>query len=726
MNFFRQYKKELLFIAPAVGIFALLLFLEARLPFFTKFMPVGENKLAIIILNFNILLILLLLFLVARILLKNYIEKKRGIWGSALKIKLTLTLLLISIVPSFTLFVISTAFFEGSMEKWFGEKIEQTIDDATGLSQLYYEELFRRYEETGKELAGEMDRLGLLAGVGDLAEFLAGVEQAGTAGYLAVYGTSGDLIGKAGNLSRDAEKKLAARARDFKAAGQLRVLMPLDTGELIASGTRIVDQRGTALAVLFVGNATRFEGLNKLRVIGSSYKEFKESRPLKKILKYSFLVPLSLVTILVIFFSVWVGYKIAAEITVPIERVKEGAAIIAKGNFDVNLEDRGKDEISTLVQAFNSMARELQFTKNEMEERRRYMEIILSNVATGIISSDKRGTILLMNKAAQNLLQVREEDWIGRQLNDVLPEGLKKYIRPFLREVIQATDNTVINDIKLNLSKEVTDVRASLTILKDIENKTEGFIITFDDITHLVRAEKLATWREVARKLTHEIKNPLTPILLSAERIRRRLVGGGSGSGSGAPRQEGLLDETTSVIIRSVDDIKNIVNELNLLTHVSQLKAEENINAVVEEVVDIYRHLYPNITVSMEQGPIPPCRIDREGVKRTLTNLIQNAVKAIDTDHGTISVTTGFDTARGLAVIEVADTGKGIADSDKARIFEPYFTRDENGTGLGLAIVHAIILEHQGRITVTDNTPRGTRFTIELPATETEPETQNV
>jgi two-component system nitrogen regulation sensor histidine kinase NtrY len=659
---------------------------------------------------------LLLLFLVARILLKNYIEKKRGMWGSRLKIKLTMTLLLISIVPSFTLFLVTTAFFEGSMEKWFGDKIEQTIDDAIGLSQIYYEELFQRYEETGKEIAREMERQDVLSKGGEAARFLAEAEKTSMAGYLAVFDALGGLIAKTGKLSEEAEKRLSTRARDFRAAGQLRVLMPLDAGELVASGTRIADAEGYPAAMLFVGNATRFEGIKKLRVIGSSYREFKESRPLKKILKYSFIIPLSLVTILTIFFSVWVGYKFAAEITVPIERVREGAAIIAKGNFDVNLEDRGKDEINTLVQAFNSMARELQLTKNEMEERRRYMEIILNNVSTGIISSDKRGNILLMNKAAQAILQAREDDWIGQQLTDVLPEGLKKYIRPFLREVIQATDNTIINDIKLNLTKDITDVRASLTILKDADNRTEGFIITFDDITHLVRAEKLATWREVARKLTHEIKNPLTPILLSAERIRRRMLG------RPAPpqgQQDRLLDETTSVIVRSVEDIKNIVNDLNRLTHVSQLKAEEDMNAIVEEAVDIYRNLYGNITVTLEQEQVPPCTVDREGMKRTLTNLIQNAVKAIDGDSGTIAVATRYDAARSMAVIEVADTGKGIPDDVKSRIFDPYFTRDQDGMGLGLAIVNSIITEHQGRITVADNAPRGTRFTIEIPVSET-------
>ncbi|MEI6153299.1 MAG: ATP-binding protein, partial [Deltaproteobacteria bacterium] len=473
--------------------------------------------------------------------------------------------------------------------------------------------------------------------------------------------------------------------------------------------TGIQDEYGNTRAILFTGDMLKIESTVRIKEITSTHKEFKESRAFKKILKYSFYVPLSLITVMTIFFCVWVGIKMATEITIPIERVKEGVSIIAKGKFDINLEDRGKDEIGTLVSAFNSMAKELKVTKDEIEAKRRYMEIILDNVATGIISTDKRGDILFLNKAAQNILGVEKETLEGTPLKEVLGGDFKKHMKSFLKEARGTGDGSVTKDMRLNLQKDIKYIRASLTILKDAASKTEGFIITFDDITHVVRAEKLATWREVAKKLTHEIKNPLTPIILSAERIRRRLLARMTDS------DKEILDETTSVIIKSVGDIKGIVNELTKLTHSSQTMIVEDINSVLEETISIYKNLYHNITFRFEQSLVPMFRMDRDGIKRAMINLITNSAKALNSKEGSITISTRFDADKGVGIIEIADNGSGVADEDKGKVFDPYFTRDKDGMGLGLAIVHSIILEHHGRIYVEDNIPEGAKFIIELP-----------
>jgi two-component system nitrogen regulation sensor histidine kinase NtrY len=403
----------------------------------------------------------------------------------------------------------------------------------------------------------------------------------------------------------------------------------------------------------------------------------------------------------------------ATEITVPIEKMKEGAAIIATGKFDINLEDRGKDEIGTLVKAFNTMAKELKIAKDEIENKSRSLEFVLNNVAAGIISTDKKGTILLANNAARVILGVERDKLEGMSLREVFGNDFKALTKSFLREVRASKGESITKDLRLSLKKDITYLRASLTALKDERSRVAGFIIAFDDITHVVRAEKLATWQEVARKLTHEIKNPLTPIVLSAERIRRKLMARFTGP------DKDILDGTTSVIIRSVADIKDIVNELTKLTHTSQARTLENLNSVVDETLDLYRNLYHNISISFEPEKVPPVRVDRDGFKRAFINLITNAVKAIDGEAGTITVRTRYDKAKRTGIIEFADTGKGVPDQDKEKVFDPYFTKDEGGTGLGLAIVHSIILEHHGRIRVEDNTPKGAKFIIEIPITET-------
>jgi two-component system nitrogen regulation sensor histidine kinase NtrY len=407
-----------------------------------------------------------------------------------------------------------------------------------------------------------------------------------------------------------------------------------------------------------------------------------------------------------------VGVKIAGEITGPIEKVKEGADIVAKGKFDINLEVKGRDEIGTLVRAFNTMAKELQIAKDEIEERRRYMEVILDNVATGIVSTDKKGYILLLNRAAKDILGIKDYRLQETHLKDVFGDSFKTLMKMFLKDVKRSGGDSATKELRLNIKKDTTYLRTSLTVLKDESGKTEGFIIAFDDITHIVRAEKLATWREAARRLTHEIKNPLTPIVLSAERIRRKIMSRFQGD------DKGILDETTSVIIRSVDDIKGIVNELTKLTHISQTKTVEDLNAIIMEALDLYKSLYRNITFSADRGVVPLFRMDKDGLKRVFINLITNSVKAMEGNEGTISVLTRYEKARSTVVIEFADTGKGIAREDREKVFYPYFTKDKDGTGLGLAIVHSVILEHHGKIRVEDNIPRGTKFVIELPIVE--------
>ncbi len=707
-----KFKKELYFIISILVAFGALVLIETRLPNFARFFPVWENKLLVVVLNINLLLILLLLFLITRIILKAYIEKRRGIWGSGLKKKLTSTLLFISIVPSFTLFLLSTGFFYVSMDRWFSQQVEDTMESALELSKLHYEEIFQRYTRIGSTMIKEIEEKNMVGDENGLRKYLQRYEKMHLLGYLAVYDISTGVMIRAGG-SDNSDKRVLSRLKTFLRQGTSQEIIPADEGEMLVAGQNIHDETGRAAAILFLGDTVKIKGTERIKQIAITSKEFKESRVFKKVLKYSFIIPLFLITILTIFVSLWVGIKMAAEITVPIEKMKEGAAIIAKGKFDINLEDRGKDEIGTLVRAFNSMARELKIAKDEIEEKTRSLEFVLNNVATGIITTDKKGGILLANKAARLILGVDRESLEGVTLKEIFGNDFRALTKSFLREVRASGGGSITKDLRLNLKKDITYLRASLTALKDDSNRVDGFIIAFDDITHVVRAEKLATWREVARKLTHEIKNPLTPIVLSAERIRRKILSGFSG------QDKDILDETTSIIIRSVDDIKGIVNELTKLTHASQAKTLEDINTVVDETLDLYRNLYHNISFGFEHENIPLARVDRDGLKRAFINLITNAVKAIDVETGTITVRTRYDRSKRAGIVEFADSGRGVPDEDKEKVFDPYFTKDKEGTGLGLAIVHSIILEHHGRIRVEDNTPCGARFVIEIPIIET-------
>jgi two-component system, NtrC family, nitrogen regulation sensor histidine kinase NtrY len=710
-----KFKKEVSFIIGILVVFGALVLIESNLPNFSRFFPVWENKLLVVVLNINLLLILLLLFLITRIILKAYIEKRRGIWGSGLKKRLTSTLLFISIVPSFTLFMLATGFFYVSMDRWFSQQVEETLESALELSQFHYEEIFQRHIRIGQRMVGQIEKNGMFGDEKELKKLLDSYETTHVLGYLAIYDPATGNIIRAG-ASDNSDEIVRPQLKSLLRNELNRQIIPAAGGEMLVVGLRI--KTGTQAAdpsypLLLLGDMIKMKGTERMKQIAVTSKEFKESRVFKKVLKYSFIIPLFLITILTIFVSLWVGIKMATEITVPIEKMKEGAAIIAKGKFDINLEERGKDEISTLVRAFNSMARELKVAKDEIENKSRSLEFVLNNVAAGIISTDKKGVIRLGNNAARQILGVERESLDGMTLREIFGNDFRTLTKSFLKQVKAAGDESITMDLRLNLKKDVTYLRASLTALKDEAGKVAGYIIAFDDITHVVRAEKLATWQEVARKLTHEIKNPLTPIILSAQRIRRKILGTTSGN------EKEVLDQTTSVIIRSVDDIKEIVNELTKLTHTSQAKTSEDLNAIIEETLDLYRHLYQNIAMTFNPEDLPRIRVDRDALKRAFINLITNAVKAMNGGTGSITVYTRFDRAKRTGVIEFTDTGRGISDEDKEKVFDPYFTKEKDGTGLGLAIVHSIILEHHGKIRVEDNQPQGARFVIELPIMET-------
>ena len=706
--------KTILYVFSILAMMAILVYLETNLPFFRKFMPVLDNKFIIAILNLNFLLIMLLIFLAFRIIMKNYIERRRGVWGSGLKTKLTLTVFVLSMVSSVTLFILTSWFFYISIDRWIGEKIEDTVENARELSQFYYEDLFGRYEKMGGLLATTLREEKALDNDQELTRFVKKEGRSNFLGYLAVLNLSGEPIKTYSTMDKQVSAIVAEKSRTLVKKGKVREIVPLKDGELLMFLSTVTDDSGQPRALLFLGEKIRVRGTQSMKQISSAYSEFKEnSRAEKKILKYDLWIPLFLVAILCIFLSIWVGGKMSTEITTPLELVKEGAAIIAGGRFDINLEERGKDEIGTLVSAFNRMARELKIAKDEIDERRRYMEVIVDNVATGIITTDVRGNILLLNRAAKDILKVQTDDYVGRPLRAIIGDDFRRSIRSFLRLMREDGTGGPGREMTLSLQNDTLYVRASLTALRDEETgRAQGYIATFDDITHIVRVEKLATWREIAKRLTHEIKNPLTPIRLSAERLRRRVLPKAEG------KEKDVLDEATSIILTSSEDINTMVSELTKLSQTPTDRTVEDVNSVVEEALNIYRSLYPHIAFQFLEAKIPPFSMDRDKMKRALINLITNSIKAIGAEPGAIEVTTRYDRNRGTIRIEVADTGPGVDDEDKLRIFDPYFTHDPDGTGLGLAIVNSVILEHGGRINAVDNTPKGTKMVIELPAPE--------
>jgi two-component system nitrogen regulation sensor histidine kinase NtrY len=353
--------------------------------------------------------------------------------------------------------------------------------------------------------------------------------------------------------------------------------------------------------------------------------------------------------------------------------------------------------------------RQLSESHELISTQKRDMEILLKNVAAGVISIDARGRLTTINDSAAQMLNWRREEALGRDPRDLLPEGEYNRLAEVIAAARRSARGTVEKPLHVALADQTLYLLLKPTVLKDEAGQDLGVVIVFEDLTELERAQRLAAWREVARSIAHEVKNPLTPIKLAAQRLRRRYLGRFEEDGQ-------VFDECTGTIIKQVDELKNLVNEFSRFARLPQLTlAPQDLNGLIRETLLLYREVHSPIAIEFKADPgLPPLLMDREQIKRVLLNLMDNALAAI-TGPGSITVSIRRHPADGRVHLIVADTGKGIPDRDKARIFEPYFSTKRGGTGLGLAIVSSIIAEHRGHIRVENNLPRGTRVIIELP-----------
>jgi two-component system nitrogen regulation sensor histidine kinase NtrY len=423
--------------------------------------------------------------------------------------------------------------------------------------------------------------------------------------------------------------------------------------------------------------------------------------------------------------ALWMGFRLARGVTGPLRALAQGTSDVARGNLDVEVEVDADDEVGLLVESFNQMIRDLRDVRNdnerkttELDRRRRYMEIVLGNVGAGVVSVGPDQRISAINPSAQRYLGIpagtgllgqRLEDVATRtELLDVIAE-MTIALRPGLRESVR-------RQVQIPIGDDVATLFVTLTVMHDEGGGDSlGSVVVFDDYTQLVKVQRMAAWREVARRIAHEIKNPLTPIQLSAQRLRRRFAGR-FGDDEASAR---ILDECVDAITTQVDTLKLLVDEFSNFARLPTASPKpDDLNRIVADAVASYAGT-EGVELETELDPeLPTIEVDREQMRRALTNLIDNAIAAIRRgrrDGGRIRLMSSYDAALQSVRLVVSDDGVGIPSKDRRRVFEPYFSRSENGTGLGLAIVSRIVADHHGYVRVQENPPRGTRFVIELP-----------
>ena len=459
------------------------------------------------------------------------------------------------------------------------------------------------------------------------------------------------------------------------------------------------------------------------RRIVEAYEGYQQLRVLRRPIEGVYLSFFLMMTLFILVSATWLGLYTAKRITRPIGLLAAGARAIGQGHFEYRIEPETADEFGQLVEAFNTMAGELEQSRaevqrksREVEGRSRYIETILKRIATGVISLDARGRINTMNSAAARLLGL-DQSAVGQMFDEV-------FARPDLRPLLsiphaaaRTRGGTAGHEITLVRDGRDLHLAVAATPLRD-EASSEGTVLVFDDVTPLIRAQRVSAWRDVARRLAHEIKNPLTPIQLSAERIRRHFTT------APVPTRE-LVDECSTNIIGAVESLKGLVDEFSQFARMPAPKAvPSDLHALLDEALALYTGL-PRLSVVREYDPsMPVVRVDPEQFKRVVINLVDNAVEALASEYdglpasaaGTITVQTTWDDGHRLARLVIADDGPGLGVADRTKLFLPYYSTKGRDSGLGLAIVRRIVVEHGGTIEATDRAPHGAAFAMELPA----------
>lgn len=453
---------------------------------------------------------------------------------------------------------------------------------------------------------------------------------------------------------------------------------------------------------------------NAILGINRTYQAYSSLKLLKESVKQTYIAILLMISALIIFSSAWYALQIAKTVTVPIEELINATKEVARGNLEVSLETRAKDELGMLIRHFNKMIRELAANRKELEERKAFIETVVENITTGVISIDRNGNVSTINGAAKKILGIQDEV-VGKKYWQAFPKERYLPIYQAIKEILgNARAGTHRNEVTVQIKGELKHLLVSASPLKDNENNWIGVVIVIEDITDLVKAQRAQAWEEVARRMAHEIKNPLTPISLSAQRIKRKLK-----KGSLSSDEIESLTRSADTIVKSTETISNMVSEFSRFAKLPEVKFEPiDIRETIKEAVDMYKG-YKNIDfkVIFSENLPEKTLLDREQMKRVFINLFDNAIHAME-EKGKITIKVNYDEKQKRIIVEVADTGCGIPDKDKDKLFQPYFSKRKGGTGLGLAIVNKIVSDHDGTIRVADNQPKGAVFIIEIPHRE--------
>ncbi len=687
----------------------------------------GRNLLVLTLLNVNGLLLLVLGLLIGRHLYKLYLERKLP--GGRFRSRLVLTFVGLTLIPSILLFVIASGLLTQTFNTWFRHQVETPLQDSLELARTFYQGLERQALHYAQQIGQRLPDAPHQAAQ-PLESFLAQKREEYGVGMVEVYTPRGRLVAR--SIGRDLPLPLREptdlldRIRRDERATAVQSLP--DAGEWILGGVAYRDAQGSMAGVVLVSYFLSPAFAGRATVIAEAFEESQQLHVFKGPIKWTYLLTFLLVTLIVLFASIWAGLQLAKGITVPIQHLAVATQAVAEGHLDHRIPIQPPDELGMLVDSFNRMTADLESSKaqieethrsllashRELEQRQVYMGAVLAHIGTGVISLDTRGRVATINRAAGAILELDAAAALDRPYREILAGPSFAEIAALIHKMEEGGSATR-REVQVPFPGRSVILRLHLSPLQDSGGAPLGCLLVFDDLTDLLQAQKMAAWKEVAQRIAHEIKNPLTPIQLSAQRLRKRFQEGGT-----ALRR--IAEEATETIIHQVESLKHLVDEFTRFARMPEAHLlPGDLRQILAEVAHLYAGAHKEIAVLTDfADDLPPVLLDREQIRRVLINLFDNAVEAMER-RGRIWVSARYDGRHQRVRAEVADEGCGIAPEDQDKLFLPYFSRKRSGTGLGLAIAKRIVTDHHGLLEAKPNTPRGTRFIIELPAPASPP-----
>lgn len=665
---------------------------------------------------------------------KLWVDRRRAVPFARFRAKLVAALLAMTILPAVLVLIIGSELITGSAKRWFSTPAEELVTAANDIAQIVYTDRATVAEARAQRLAVTLAADAVAAGdPAVLQPFLTAEVASTSTGMVEVYRVAANAggapdavfltsVGESSMPRSHAQASADRLAARVAMSGRAEKLDDkIDTGLLIRAASPVRSAAGVVVGVVVASEAMSGQIAAHARRMADAYSQYQQLSVLKVPLKGFYLSLFLAVTLLILVTATWFGLFVAKRITRPVQMLAEGARAVGAGQLDLRIEPDSSDELGSLVESFNTMAAELRTSHERLDARRRYIETILERVATGVISLSADGRVSTVNGAAQRLLGV-DAHAIGQAATAVFSRDDLSPLLPIIEATSLGRQAGLVEEITLAREEREIHLAVASTVLIAEGGLPEGAVIVLDDVTPLIRAQRVAAWRDVARRLAHEIKNPLTPIQLSAERLQRNFA-------TAPPNARALVDECTGAIITEVEALKGLVDEFAQFARMRGPKlVAADLNSLAADTVRLYRGVLQQGALELTHDfrpAMPAVRMDPEQMRQVIINLVDNAIDALggagaarrpsgEPPH--IRLATSHEPGSGVVRLTVSDNGPGIPAADREKLFLPYYSTKGRGSGLGLAIVRRIITEHGGTVDVADAEPQGTVFTVDLPA----------